>query len=225
MEAFRIPNQLLTVTETYPEPKVMLEAVQHGGEPARLALTQLWLSEGIPYAFHKCPAVYEVARTWLSTHLGVHAKEIGLTGSARIGASLAPSKFGKTFNDSSDLDLYVVSNDLFESLTDEFNKWSYNFESGKIQPNNKREASFWSDNTARGPQLIKRGFIDQKMIPNLPDYPITQNISQRMWLLIEKLKLTRNAPKPKYASIRCYKSWESFVQQLSINLSSIKNVS
>ncbi len=66
-----------------------------------------------------------------------------------------------------------------------------------------------------------RGFLDQKMIPNLPKYPITKKISQGMWLLVEKLKIAPNAPNPANASIRCYSSWDSFVRQASLSLLSL----
>lgn len=220
MEPFRIAASLERLTDVYPDPKVVVEAARSGGEQARIALARLWLSEGIPYAFRDCPAVYESVRSWLSTWLNVNAKEISVTGSARLGASLAPSKLGESFGDTSDLDIFIVSSSLFEALRDEYRKWSFDFESGQLIASHDREAQFWRDNNARGPKLIHRGFIDQKMIPNLPAYSVTKNISQGMWLLVEKLKITPNAPTPKQASVRCYSSWDSLVRQISLNLAS-----
>jgi hypothetical protein len=218
MEPFRIATQLEKFTNVYPAPEQVMEVAQNGGEQARIALARLWLSEGIPFAFRDCPAVYESVRSWLSAWLNVHAKEIGVTGSARLGASLAPHKLGKIFGDTSDLDMFIVSNSLFEALRDEFQEWSFDFEKGEITASNDREAGFWRNNNARGPKMIHRGFIDQKMIPNLPSYPVTKKISQGMWLLIEKMKITPSAPNPIHASVRCYSSWDSFVRQVSLNL-------
>lgn len=219
MEPFRIATSLLKLCDPYPDPKVIMNAARRGGEPARIAISRLWLSEGIPYAFHECPAVYESVRSWLSTWLSVQAKEISLTGSGRIGASLAPAKLGSPFGGTSDLDLFVVSESLFTSMREEFRRWSFDFESGRLSAINEREAKFWRDNNSRGAGLIQRGFLDQKMIPNYPEYPITKKISQGMWLLVEKLKITANAPSPANASIRCYSSWDNFVRQVSLNLS------
>jgi hypothetical protein len=219
MEPFRIASTLVKLTDQYPEPSVILAAAQKGGEPARIALAQLWLSEGIPYAFRDCPAIYEAVRSWLSTWLSVHAKEIGVTGSARLGASLSPKKLGKPFDETSDLDVFIISNDLFVILKEEFRQWSFDFESGRLKATNNQEERFWRDNNARGSRLIRRGFIDQKMIPNLPDFPTTKKISQAMWLTVEKLKITPNAPKPRYASVRCYSYWDSSVRQTTLNLS------
>ena len=59
MEPFSIPNPLRNLTGPYPKPCFVLDAAERGGEPARIALVRLWLSEGIPYAFRECPAIYE----------------------------------------------------------------------------------------------------------------------------------------------------------------------
>lgn len=218
MEPFRIPDPLRNLTSAYPEAEPILAAASRGGNASRVALARLWLSEGIPYAFSECPAVFEVLRGWLATRLDVHPKEISLTGSARIGSSISPGKQGKAFSATSDLDLLVVSEKLFGQLREEFNKWAYEFDGGLIEASNLREHSFWQDNAARGPGLIARGFIDHKLIPNRPAYTVTKSISQTMWLLTEKLKLTEGAPHPAQASIRSYRSWEHAIQQISLNL-------
>jgi hypothetical protein len=222
MEPFRIAKPLKHLIEPYPRLEEVLDAVLYGGEPALKSLARLWLSEGIPYAFRECPAIYESVRSWLGNWIGVHPKEISLTGSSRLGISLAPSKLGKPLTQNSDLDLFTVSDSLFEDLKEEFRKWSFDFESGKLKPRNDREAGFWANNNARGPQLLDRGFIDQKMIPNLEWYPITQRLSQGMWLVVNKLKLTYCAPQPSIASLRCYKTWNSFIRQTMLNLSTLK---
>ena len=105
MEPFKSPDSLKELTSPYPDPQDLLEAAHSGGEPARIALAQLWLSEGIPYAFRCCPAIYESVRSWLSAQLGVHAKEISMVGSARLGKSPAPEKLGDPFDENSDLDI------------------------------------------------------------------------------------------------------------------------
>lgn len=223
MQPFRIAAPLQDLIEPYPRLESVLDAVSHGGEPALLSLARLWLSEGIPYAFRECPAVYESVRSWLGNWIGVHPKEICLTGSSRLGISLAPTKLGKPLDKTSDLDLFIVSGPLFVDLKEEFRKWSFDFENGTTKARNDRESGFWADNNARGPQLLARGFIDQKMIPNLARYPITKKLSQGMWLLVEKLKLTQRSPQPSLASIRCYETWDSFVRQTALNLSILKD--
>ena len=218
MEPFRIPEPLRNLTYPYPDPRLVLDAASQGGEPARIALAQLWLSEGLPYAFRACPAVYEAVRSWLSIMLGVHAKEIGIVGSARLGASLAPNKLDRKFSDTSDLDLFIVSKDLFEKLREEFCQWSRAFESGEVTAINTTEKKYWTENNKRAPKNITAGFLDSKFIPNHESYPVTKSIAESMFLLTEKLKDTSSAPKPSKVSVRCYKSWGSFVRQNSLNL-------
>lgn len=219
MEPFRTAAPLAGLIEPYLDAKVLRDAAKLGGESARTAFARLWLSEGIPFAFRECPGLYESVRSWVSLRLDVHAKEIGLAGSARLGSSLAPSKLCKPYDTSSDFDFFIVSGSLFEKVKEEFVNWSLDFESGRISPQNSRESGFWQDNFRRGPQLILRGFLDQKMVPNLPPYTTTKRISEAMWLLVEKLKLTKGAPAPCKASIRCYSTWDSFIRQNVLSLS------
>ncbi|MBE8233595.1 MAG: hypothetical protein HAW67_07635 [Endozoicomonadaceae bacterium] len=196
-----------------------MEVAHTGGEQARTTIARLWLSEGIPFAFKDQPGLYETVRTWLGIFLDVHPKEISLIGSARIGQSLAPNKLGKPFNDYSDLDLFVVSQDLFNKMKEDFKAWAYQFESDKEQCNHDNLKKYWPDNYHQGLKNIQRGFLDAQKIPNDKDYPTIKNINNYMWMFKEKLDITEGAPKIKKASMRCYQDWDSFVRQATLNLS------
>jgi hypothetical protein len=219
MEPFKVSPHLSTLLDSYPDARLLLDAATNGGQHSKVAIARLWLSEGIPFAFKSTPALYESARTWLGVRLDVDPKEIHITGSARIGQSLAPKKIGTSFGNHSDLDLFVVSQALFDRMKVDFNHWSYQFEGGFVQPNNETERKYWMDNNERGPGLIQRGFLDSRIVPNREKYPTIQNIAQTMWLLKSKLDLTEGAPSIKSASVRCYKDWVSYVQQMVISLS------
>lgn len=219
MEAFKVSTQLSMLLDSYPDAKSLIDAAVRGGEQSKIAIARLWLSEGIPYAFKDRPALYESVRSWLGTRLDVDPKEINLTGSARIGQSLAPKKLGTIFGKHSDLDIFIVSHPLFERMKADFNLWSYQFEGGLARPKNDRERGFWEDNNHRGPKIIQRGFLDSNIVPNHADYPCIKNIAQTMWLLKGKLDVTENAPRVKSATVRCYKDWSSYVRQMVISLS------
>ncbi|AQQ69444.1 hypothetical protein Mag101_07895 [Microbulbifer agarilyticus] len=176
------------------------------------------MSEGIPFAFRDCPGIYEAVRDWVAIKLDVDPKEVNLTGSARLGQSLSPRKIGRPFGEGSDLDVFVISTELFNRLKSDFDEWSYDFESGNVKPSNEREAGFWKDNLHRCPKNIFRGFIDSNVIPNHQKYQCVKNISQTMYLLKEKLGVTPGAPKVCHASVRCYKSWGDYVRQVSLGL-------
>lgn len=216
MEPFKVSNHLKDIISQYPEAQLIHDVAKQGGEPVRQAIARLWLSEGIPFAFKNCPGVYESIRSWVGLRLNIDPKEFNVTGSARLGQSLAPSKIGKPFGDGSDLDIFIISSELFEHLRKDFNAWSFDFESGAISASNKTENGYWINNLERGPRNIARGFIDSNIIPNYDKYQYAKNISQTMFLLNKKLDITLGAPKFSYASVRCYKSWSSYVQQISL---------
>ncbi|CAM2807827.1 biosynthetic peptidoglycan transglycosylase [Vibrio mytili] len=217
MKSFSVPEPLRHVLGTYPNAEEIKEAAK-GGDSAKHAIARQWLSEGIPYAFKDCPGVYESLRTWIAMRLDIDPKDVNLTGSARLGQSLAPSKLGKQFDSTSDLDIFIVSPNLFGNLKNDFFSWSDDVDSGYIKPSNDRQSRFWSDNLSRCPKTIARGFIDVHMIPNLNQYDTAQRIAQTLYLMTEKLAVTKGAPPIKKASIRCYESWESYVRQVSLSL-------
>ena len=209
---------LARITESYPTQKQLEEVFRKGVEADRKLLARQWLSEGIPFAFKKCPAVYESMRSWLSKELNVEAKEIHLFGSARLGWSLKPGKrFGAKFNPKSDLDLFIVSESLFTSMCENFNCWFSDFITNKISPINNEEKRFWEDHQKRGPKIISRGFIDLKMIPTRGNYDSNQ-IHQKMSELKNMIKVANNVHDISKASIRCYESWKDWERQACINI-------
>ena len=212
------------LSEPFPGSEELCAVLQGRPRVEQEIFTRLWLSEGIPYAFQSCPAVFEYIRGWLGQVLDVHPKEITLIGSARIGYSLAPlPKFGSKFSQKSDLDFSVISSSLFQRLIRDSHLFSKDYRNARIQPRNKRERDFWDANLKLFTRNIRKGFLDSKKIPNYAHYPTAQTINETMWLLVERLKVTANAPTIQKASIRTYQNWESFVNQVSLNLHSTMN--
>lgn len=186
---------------------------------AREIVARLWLTEGLPCAFLPFPAVYEDLRGWLASRLNVHPKEVTLIGSARIGYSLAPPpEFGRPFHSGSDLDLSIVSGDLFQRVASAFSNFSADYRSGAVIPRTPHERQLWDENLAFGMRNIPRGFFDPNKIPNFHRYPIAQQVSQSMWALKKKLEVTPGAPQVRRASTRVYGDWQSFVERVSFNL-------
>ena len=223
MKPFEIEASLRKLIVHYPHPKLLLRVALEGGKGAQETIARLWLSEGIPSVFMICPAIYDSLRCWIAERLEVNVKEIGLVGSAQLGKSLDPDKLGALFaDDKSDLDLFIVSSDLFKKLKEDFESWSADVENQRFDfgqfDAEKHERRFWKYNLKHNPENIRRGFIDAKKIPAFLNYPTAKKIQETMELLILRLKNTEDAPKPKEASIRCYTSWDSFVQQNSLNL-------
>ena len=68
---------------------------------------------------------YDAFKKFISKKLGVHYNDIGIAGSAKLGFSLNPDKNLKDFDDSSDIDIIIVSRTLFERFWQEYLNDSY----------------------------------------------------------------------------------------------------
>lgn len=217
MRPFLIAESVRQLRTPYPAAKRVLE-VAAGGRLARTAFVQLWMTDGIPYAFRDCPAVYASMRAWLGRRLGVHAKAISLTGSGRFGESWVPRKLGRAFGPESDLDLFLVSLSFFDRVQEEFRRWRDEYVRGEVLPRNEAEERYWDEHRTRGPEVLGRGFLDTRMIPTWRRYETSQDVAQAMWILKRRLEATPNAPRTKGASIRVYRDFSSLVAQESLNL-------
>ena len=194
-------------------------ALSGGTRRGREIVVRLWLTEGPPSAFRECPAIYEDLRGWLSSQLNIHPKEITLVGSARIGYSLAPPpEFGKPFGEHSDLDLSVISPQLFDRLVAAFGLFADDYRSGSLVPRSDHERTLWNANLEFAERNIPRGFLDASKVPNFGRYIASQQINQAMWALRKKLEATAGAPKVRRASSRVFRDWQCFIDRASLNL-------
>ena len=217
MRPFLIPDSIRDLRVPYPSASCVLQAAA-GGRIARADLVQLWITEGIPYAFKDCPGIYASMRAWMAARLRVHPKRISMTGSGRFGESWVPSKLGTPFGPHSDLDLFVVSGEFFARIQDDFLRWSNEYRRGEVTPRTRREATYWDDHQGRGPRIIRRGFLDARMIPTWHRYETGKQVEDTMWRLKRKLASTPSAPVVRDASVRVYRDMNSLVDQESMNL-------
>jgi hypothetical protein len=222
MQPFDVSPLMDVLTEIYPPANNLLPAIRAGNRDVRLAVSRLWLSEGIPFAFRNKPSIYEALRGWLSRELQVEAKGITIVGSGRNGFCLSPGKtVGLPFGPHSDLDLTVVSSILFESLHAAFLRWKQDYTHGQVAPKSERQKVFWDNNIEKCPRNLERGFIDIHKIPTLGRYPEVQKVANALWRAGEKLALTPNAPNVKRMSLRVYVDWNSFMKQMALNLGNV----
>ncbi len=200
-------------------PELILPALKEKDDTARKALARLWLTEGVPIAFNKCPAIFDAIRVWLGEQLSISPKIITIVGSARTGFSLSPPpKYGKPFDEHSDLDLAIVSKELFSNICDDFESFKDDYTQGHIFPRTKAESKFWPENINRIPLNIPKGFIDVWYIPTLIKYRHVCLVQNSMSELIERLKNTPQAPKVSNVSVRVYREWRSLVNRVAFNL-------
>lgn len=203
----------------FPDPDDLRIALQGESKSVREVVARLWITEGFPAAFQHMPSVYEDMRGWLANRLKIHPKEITLIGSARAGYSLSPPpEYGRRFSDNSDLDLSIISGSLFASVSATFSKFAADYKDGVVKPKNANQEKYWPNNINFGLHNIPKGFFDPDKIPNLDRYPLAKEVSGAMWRLHERLKVTPGAPIIRGASVRIYKDWNCFLNQVTLNL-------
>jgi hypothetical protein len=80
---------------------------------------------GVPYVFRGRPANADTLYYHLSKRLSVEAKNIRIVGSAKTGFSLSPDNFPRRFTPTSDIDVVVVDERLFDTVWTTMLKWHY----------------------------------------------------------------------------------------------------
>lgn len=219
MQPFQIDAPLSSLKDRHPDPNTLKCVISGSTRRSREIFVRLWLTEGEPFAFRECPAIFEDMRDWLASRLQLHPKELTLVGSARTGFSLAPEpKYGTPFSSDSDLDLAAVSETLFHGMTEEFHKFCADYQSELIAPRTGFERQCWDENVDFGRRNLPNGFFDANKLPYFQRYELSQSIGQSMWELCKKLERTPGAPQPKRASLRIYRDWKALVDRVSLNL-------
>jgi hypothetical protein len=69
-----------------------------------------------PYVFEPRPASWDTFRSELASELDASPDDIRVVGSGRLGFSMKPGHNLRTFRDTSDIDVVVVNEGLFDSL-------------------------------------------------------------------------------------------------------------
>ena len=216
---FQMKPLLEGLKGAYPASEDVLHAAELGRRE-RSVVARLWVSEGIPFAFRDCPALYEEARNWLAIGLELDPKEISMGGSGRLGYSLAPDRWGECYElRSSDLDFFAVSEQLFEGLRRDFTRWCDDYDSGVVAPVSEDEVRYWPANRRETPNSIERGFLDSWRVPNQRSYRVFSKTNNRLAGLRAKLHATDAGPKPRSKlTLRCYRDWRSYERQATLNL-------
>lgn len=76
-------------------------------------LAKVFLLEGVPYVFEGSPMKYVIFREQVAERFGVGSQDVCIVGSAKLGYSPSGYKFGKTFEEESDVDVVIISDSLF----------------------------------------------------------------------------------------------------------------
>jgi hypothetical protein len=88
-------------------------------------IVQQHIVEGVPYAFRDTPEAGDLLTKHLCKAMGFSEHNVVIVGSAKVGYSLNPDNFPRGFSDSSDIDVVVVSPELFDRVWMTLLSWHY----------------------------------------------------------------------------------------------------
>lgn len=117
-----------------------------------------WLFSSDPYAYRQSKGGFSAFRTELATLLDIHAAEMIMVGSAQLGFSLNPKKLLRSFIDESDLDVVVVSSELFDAAWKDLLERSAGIQ--QLEAEDRRRFKKTQENFFRGylrPDLLPTG--------------------------------------------------------------------
>lgn len=149
--------------------------------------------------------IYKLRKS-LSDHFDVHLKNIEIVGSAKIGISLNPTsgRWGKKFDGDSDIDLAIVSNELFDIAWHELIKNEDNL----LSPAEKEQLK-------NSYKYISQGIISPDQLP------LKLEFSKKWWHIFSILSENENFEKRKIRG-RLFKNWwfvEKYYSKQLANLS------
>jgi hypothetical protein len=81
--------------------------------------------QGLPFVFRQTPRTLDVLKRHLVSELGLSPSDILVVGSARTGFSLNPDNFPRQFSGTSDIDVVIVDEDLFDKIWTTLLIWNY----------------------------------------------------------------------------------------------------
>jgi len=126
---------------TFEDFKTLLEHVAPG------VLAKRYLASGLPYVFKDQPHKYLAFREAVGRIFGIAPQQVAVMGSARFGFSTSPTKqkkgAEKALDENSDMDLVVISEQIFTSTLESFAK--YTFEALREQAELRSDAASPSD--------------------------------------------------------------------------------
>jgi hypothetical protein len=197
-------------------------------------LAKVFLLEGVPYVFEKSPMKYVIFREQVADRFNVGSQDICIVGSAKLGYSPSSHKFGTPFNETSDVDVVIISeplfyrgsSDLFDVLNQlgppayQIREFLYNQAS-----NARREKPAVDLHDWRKVKEAIRNFVHENFNPGLlpDDHPLRKDIFNKiattagLFLALE--------PKVFVSKIRCriFRNWKAAEDYYSNSLREMRN--
>jgi len=87
----------------------------NNGMISDIAIVRRYLLHGTPIIYEGNDDLYYELKSKVADYFNVSTTNILIVGSAKLGFSIAPKKLWKPFNDESDIDVVVISEQLFDT--------------------------------------------------------------------------------------------------------------
>jgi len=82
-------------------------------------VAKVFLLEGVPFVFSSKPMKYLIFREQVADRFEIGYQDVCIVGSAKLGFSPSPYKCGKPFEETSDVDVVIISSEMFDNGTHE----------------------------------------------------------------------------------------------------------
>ena len=82
-------------------------------------VAKAWLLEGTPHVFRPNNMKYVIFREHVASCFDVGSQDVCIVGSAKLGFSPSPHRYGKPFEQTSDVDVAIISEEMFDQGTRE----------------------------------------------------------------------------------------------------------
>jgi hypothetical protein len=82
-------------------------------------VAKVFLLEGVPFVFASSPMKYLIFREQVADRFEIGYQDVCIVGSAKLGFSPSPHKFGQAFAETSDVDVVIISSEMFDRGTHE----------------------------------------------------------------------------------------------------------
>lgn len=177
-----------------------------------------WYFENVlGYSKEKLVGIADDFRMTISEELGISFNCIMIVGSSKIGYSLSPNKLFLPFSvdgadrDASDIDVAIISSDIFEKFWKLF----------RINYSTKYSYLYRGAGTKSGIFCeVYRGYINEKSITSIGECrkPWLDLCGESKMILRDKLFIKNEV------TYRIYRSWEDFEEYNLKNISKIKTM-
>lgn len=150
-------------------------------------LARAFLFEGTPFVFEHRPVTYAIFREQIAERFEIGSQDVCIVGSAKLGYSPSSHRFGTPFAETSEVDVAIVSEPLFDrgsqQLFESLNQLEpsvYEVKSTRFEKN-KALPVVDLDNWIKVKDSI-RNFVYQNFNPALlpQDHPLRHEIAQNM---------------------------------------------